>query len=149
MKTRSTKIVAAILTLCIAMLACAPKFNTDSPSIPGNTQVAVEGGPKTITGTVAYTNIFFTEGVAQPVIILEDQGGFVTRDRKFLIPVESQVIGEITSDFYTSPFTYSISLPAEPNGTLHDVDHDNVDETGVMIFAVAYWTNTWGDPFSS
>ena len=147
MKTRSTKIVAAILTLCIAMLACAPKFNTDSPSIPGNTQVAVEGGPKTITGTVAYTNIFFTKGVAQPVIILEDQGGFVTRDRKFLIPVESQVIGEITSDFYTSPFTYSISLPAEPNGTLHDVDHDNIDETGVMIFAVAYWTNTWGDPF--
>ncbi len=147
MKTRSTQIVAAILTLCIAMLACAPKFNTDSPSIPGNTQVAVEGGPKTITGTVAYTNFFFTEGVAQPVIILEDQGGFVTRDRKFLIPVESQVIGEITSDFYTSPFTYSLSLPSEPNGTLHDVDHDNVNETGVMIFAVAYWTNTWGDPF--
>jgi C-terminal processing protease CtpA/Prc len=96
---------------------------------------------------LSYTNFFFTEGVAQPVIILEDQGGFVTRDRKFLIPVESQVIGEITSDFYTSPFTYNISLPAEPNGTLHDVDHDNIDETGVMIFAVAYWTNTWGDPF--
>jgi C-terminal processing protease CtpA/Prc len=81
------------------------------------------------------------------VIILEDQGGFVTRDRKFVIPVESQVIGKITSDFYTSPFTYSLDLPGQPNGTLHDVDHDGKEETGVMVFAVAYWTNTWGDPY--
>lgn len=104
-------------------------------------------GPETVTGNVTYTNLFFTRGVAQPVVILEDQGGFVTRDRKFLIPVDSQVIAEITSDFYTSPFTYSLSLPAEPNGTLHDVDHDGRREKGVMIFAVAYWTNTWGDPY--
>ena len=104
-------------------------------------------GPETVTGNVTYTNFFFTMGVAQPVVILEDQGGFVTRDRKFLIPVQSQVIAEITSDFYTSPFIYSLSLPAEPNGTLHDVDHDGKQETGVMIFAVAYWTNTWGDPY--
>jgi len=104
-------------------------------------------GPQTVSGTVTYTNTFFTQGVAQPVIILEDQGGFVTRDRKFLIPIESQVIGKITSDFYTSPFSYSLDLPAEPNGTLHDVDHDGKNETGVMVFAVAYWTNTWGDPY--
>ncbi|HSD85649.1 MAG TPA: S41 family peptidase, partial [Anaerolineae bacterium] len=86
-------------------------------------------------------------GVAEPEIILEDQGGFVTRDRKFVIPVQSQVIGQITSDFYTSPFTYSLTLPEEPNGTLHDVDHDGKQETGVMVFAIAYWTNTWGDPY--
>jgi len=86
-------------------------------------------------------------GVAEPVIILEDQGGFIDRNRKFVIPVESQVIGQVTSDFYTSPFTYSLSLPESPNGTLHDVDHDGVEETGVMVFAVAYWTNTWGDPY--
>jgi C-terminal processing protease CtpA/Prc len=57
------------------------------------------------------------------------------------------VIGQITSDFYTSPFTYTLSLPAEPNGTLHDVNHDGKTDTGVMVFAVAYWTNTWGDPY--
>jgi C-terminal processing protease CtpA/Prc len=105
------------------------------------------GGPKTITGTLSYTNSFFTDGVAEPEVILEDQGGFVTRDRKFLIPVESQVIGEITSDFYKSPFTYTLSLPAKPNGTLRDVDHDGQTDTGVMVFAIAYWTNTWGDPY--
>ena len=151
MKTRFNQIVVAILILCMAVLACAtfnPTTTNPTTTLPQTTAPTLDGsGPKTISGSLSYTNFFFTEGVAQPVIILEDQGGFVTRDRKFLIPVESQVIGEITSDFYTSPFTYSISLPAEPNGTLHDVDHDNVDETGVMIFAVAYWTNTWGDPF--
>jgi C-terminal processing protease CtpA/Prc len=109
--------------------------------------LAQDSGPKIVTGVVTYTNAFFTEGVAQPVVILEDQGGFVTRNRKFVIPVESQVIGQITSDFYTSPFDYSLTLPAVPNGTLHDVDHDGEKDTGVMIFAVAYWTNTWGDPF--
>ncbi len=153
MKTRSNRIVVAILILCMAVLACAT-FNPTSTTPPQTTAPITSapvvdngGGPKTITGTLTYTNTFFTDGVAEPVIILEDQGGFVTRDRKFLIPVESQVIGEITSDFYTSPFTYSLSLPSKPNGTLHDVDHDGIDETGVMIFAVAYWTNTWGDPY--
>ena len=108
---------------------------------------AAGGGPVTVTGQVTYTNSFFTAGVAEPEIILEDEGGFVTRNRKFVIPIESQVIGEITSDFYKSPFTYSLSLPAQPNGTLHDVNHDGKTDEGVMVFAVAYWTNTWGDPF--
>jgi len=108
---------------------------------------ALESGPKIITGKLAYTNSFFTAGVAEPEIILEDEGGFITRDRHFLIPIKSQVIGQITSDFYTSPFSYSLTLPAEPDGTLHDVNHDNKTDTGVMVFAVAYWTNTWGDPY--
>ena len=124
--------------------ATVPAASTpeDAPS-PAND----DEGPTTVTGSLTYTNTFFTAGVAEPLIILEDQGGFVTRDRKFVIPVESQVIGKITSDFYSSPFTYSLSLPAEPQGTLHDVDNDGQDETGVMVFAVAYWTNTWGDPY--
>lgn len=106
-----------------------------------------EGGPVSVTGEVTYTNGFFTAGVAEPLIILEDEAGFVDRDHGFEIPVESQVLGKITSDFFTSPFTYSIELPIEPAATLRDVDHDGEDETGVMIYAVAYWTNTWGDPY--
>src|SRR6185503_1224700 len=152
MRSRLSKFFTLIMVLSIMATACAPTAETGTATpITTATQptqeAPQEGGPKTVTGTLTYTNLFFTEGVAQPVIILEDQGGFVTRDRKFLIPIESQVIGEITSDFYTSPVSYSLSLPAEPNGTLHDVDHDGKEEIGVMIFAVAYWTNTWGDPF--
>jgi C-terminal processing protease CtpA/Prc len=148
MKPLLARILAAWAALSLAMLACAsvPQAVTLTPSpAPGETQK--QGGPQIISGSVTYTNAFFTLGVAQPLVILEDQGGFVQRDRKFIIPVESQVLGQITSDFYESPFTYSLTLPEEPNGTLHDVDHDDQDETGVMVFAVAYWTNTWGDPY--
>ncbi|MGB8981664.1 MAG: S41 family peptidase [Anaerolineales bacterium] len=147
MKLLVTRIVSALAVLSLAIIACAtsPELVTLTPTTaPGETE---EGGPQIITGSVTYTNAFFTLGVAQPLVILEDQGGFVVRDRQFIIPVESQVLGQITSDFYTSPFTYSLTLPEEPKGTLRDVDHDGKDETGVMIFAIAYWTNTWGDPY--
>lgn len=106
-----------------------------------------EGGVVRITGVVTYTNPFFTLGVAAPVVILEDQAGFVDRNEGFLMPVASQTLGQITTDFFTSPFEYNLSLPIEPAGTLRDVDHDGQDETGIQVFAVAYWTNTFGDPF--
>jgi len=153
------------LLLIVGMLASACSFETPqaaqeatpqaaqepTPQVtqaatPATTQ-AEESGVKIVSGAVSYTNTFFTAGVAEPEIILEDQAGFVSRNRKFLIPIESQVIGKITSDFYKSPFSYSLSLPAEPNGTLNDVNHDGKADKGVMVFAVAYWTNTWGDPF--
>jgi C-terminal processing protease CtpA/Prc len=154
MKLLLFRIMAAVTVLGLAMIACSsfsPAVNATVTAPPPSSQdqggEQTTGGTKIVSGNVTYTNAFFTEGVAEPEIILEDQGGFVTRDRKFLIPVESQVIGQITSDFYTSPFTYSLTLPEEPNGTLHDVDHDGKQETGVRVFAVAYWTNTWGDPY--
>jgi C-terminal processing protease CtpA/Prc len=108
---------------------------------------ADEPQPIGITGSLSYSNTFFTVGVAEPEIILEDQAGFIARDRNFVMPVESQVIGQLTSDFYQSPVTYALTLPAVPQGSLHDVNHDATSDTGVMVFAVAYWTNTWGDPY--
>jgi C-terminal processing protease CtpA/Prc len=103
--------------------------------------------PQVVTGEVSYTNVFFTAGVSEPLIVLEDQGGFVTRNRNFEISEQSQVLGEITSDFYTSPFSYSLTLPAQPHGTQNDVDHDGQPDQGVQVFAVAYWTNIWGDSY--
>lgn len=141
MKRHSVLFVAVVI---FSIMACSLK---PSPEATPEVVVKDNGGPTIVTGKVNYTNAFFTDGVAQPIIILEDQTGFVKRDRNFVFPVESQVIGEITSDFYTSPFSYSLSLPSKPKGTLNDVDHDDIEETGVMIFAVAYWTNTWGDPY--
>ncbi len=106
-----------------------------------------EGGPVIISGSVDYTNPFFTVGVAAPIIILEDQAGFIDRNEEFIFPVESQTLGQITSDFFASPFDYSLALPAEPQGTLRDVDNDGLTDAGVMVFAVAYWNNIWGDPY--
>ncbi|MCC6906213.1 MAG: PDZ domain-containing protein [Anaerolineae bacterium] len=124
---------------------------TYPPSINGEIPLANiigdEGGPVLVRGTVAYTNPFFTEGVAQPLIILEDQTGFVDRNKDYIIPVDSQVLGQITTDFYTSPFDYELELPSVPDGTYRDVDHNGQADQGVMVFAVAYWTNIWGDPY--
>ena len=151
MKSRLFQLFSAWVVLVLAITACVlPGGNAVQTTFPpGNAnQNSVQGsGPKIVTGKVTYTNTFFTDGVAEPEVILEDEGGFITRNRKFLIPIQSQVIGEITSDFYTSPFTYSLSLPAVPNGTLHNVSHDGKNDMGVMVFAIAYWTNTWGDPY--
>ena len=150
MKPLLVRFVVALAVLSLMISACAALPSNVTPtSAPTQAQDGEQtsGGPQIIAGSVTYTNAFFTSGVAQPLVILEDQGGFVVRDRQFVIPVESQVLGQITSDFYTSPFSYSLTLPEEPNGTLHDVDHDGKEETGVMVFAVAYWTNTWGDPY--
>ena len=96
-----------------------------------------EGGPVVIRGEVAYSNPFFTSGVAEPIIILEDQAGFVDRNESFILPPESQTLGQITSDFFDSPFSYSLSLPIEPQGSLRDVDNDDETDVGVQIFAIA------------
>jgi C-terminal processing protease CtpA/Prc len=106
-----------------------------------------EGGPVLITGQLSYTDPLFTAGVGEPLIILEDQAGFVDRNESFLMSPESQIMGQITSDFYESPVDYSIALPIEPQATLNDVDRDSEADAGVMIYAVAYWTNIFGPAF--
>lgn len=133
-----------VLAACGLMVASAAAQSDDIPLAP---IVNDEGGPVSVTGSVTYTNLFFTAGVSEPLIILEDQAGFIDRNRYFVIPVESQVLGQITSDFFQSPFTYSLTLPTEPKGSLRDVDQDGQADTGVMVFAVAYWENIWGDPY--
>jgi C-terminal processing protease CtpA/Prc len=147
MKPLYVRMSAVLAVLSLAALACSAVLPNVTPKPTASSPGQPTGGTKIVSGNVTYTNAFFTRGVAEPLIILEDQGGFIERNRQFVIPVQSQVIGQITSDFYTSPFTYSLTLPEEPNGTLHDVDHDAKKETGVMVFAVAYWTNIWGDPY--
>ncbi|MEZ4861967.1 MAG: S41 family peptidase [Caldilineaceae bacterium] len=143
-------IVARLLcfTLCVSLFlpASAALAQSDSPFPPAQI-VNDEGGPVTVHGEVTYTNVYFTMGVAAPMVILEDQAGFVDRNEGFILPPASQTLGQITSDFYTSPFSYTIELPIEPQASLRDVDNDGEKDTGVMVYAVAYWTNIFGDPF--
>lgn len=143
--------VGLLLMPVLSAFAIGEKDEDDTPaaSVAGAGAALItndEGGPETITGELHYTNAFFTNGVAQPLIILEEQTGFVDRNQYFIIPLESQAPGQIISDFYTSPFAYSLSLPVAPAGSLRDVDNDGEDDSGVMVFAVAYWTNLFGGP---
>ncbi len=144
-------IISLLLISALAALAIGEKDEDDKPagkSIQAGAALIVneEGGPTSLTGQLRYTNAFFTSGVAEPLIILEEQTGFVDRNQYFIIPLESQVPGQITSDFYTSPFTYRLTLPAAPAGSLRDVDNDGEADSGVMVFAVAYWTNLFDGP---
>ena len=135
-------LIALLLTLIGLGLPTPMQAQTPPAPITND-----EGGPVLLTGKVTYTNPFFTIGVAAPLIVLEDQAGFIDRDPGFIIPPESQTLGQITSDFLDSPFTYSLALPIEPQGTQRDVDQDQTEDAGVMVFAVAYWNNKFGDPF--
>jgi C-terminal processing protease CtpA/Prc len=137
---RKNLLLIAILMMVISQISTAQQF-------PPAQVINDEGGPVAITGSVTYTNPFFTAGVAAPLVILEDQAGFVDRNESFIFPKQSQTLAQITTDFYTSPFEYSLALPIEPQGTLRDVDADGQTDVGVMVFAIAYWDNTWGDPF--
>jgi len=139
------------LLLTLHALGIGEKDEDDAPAASGLPWGAAriindEGGPIIITGELHYSNAFFTSGVDDPLIILEDQAGFIDRNEYFIIPLESQVPGQITSDYFTSPFSYSLSLPLEPNGGLRDVDNDGEDDIGVMVFAIAHWTNIFGGP---
>ncbi len=105
-----------------------------------------EGGPVLISGQLHYTNAFFTDGVDEPLIVLEDQAGFIDRDLRYIFPLASQALGQITSDYQISPFSYGLALPQVPGGSPRDVDNDGEDDAGVMVFAIAHWTNKFGGP---
>lgn len=134
------------IVLCAAILLSSALAATAQTELPPATIVNDEGGTRTISGEMVYTNPYLTDGVAEPLIILEDQAGFVDRDRDFVFSPESQIPGRFTSDFFTSPASWTLQLPFEPHGSLRDVDNDGEQDAGVQIFAVAFWTNTWGPP---
>lgn len=150
MKARIIKRICIFLALALILgsyFASDTFAQEDSEAPPAAQIVNDEGGAVRISGSVDYTSPYFTLGVAQPLVILEDQAGFVDRNEHFLMPVESQTIGQITTDFFTSPFEYSLALPIEPQGSYRDVDNDSSEDQGVQVFAIAYWDNTFGDPF--
>ncbi|MBN1148095.1 MAG: hypothetical protein JXA78_12625 [Anaerolineales bacterium] len=102
--------------------------------------------PVFIMGDIPYTSPFFLNTLYQPFVMLEDQSGFAQRDEEFEFALPSQVLGpvEIHSD---DSLGYYLSLPSIPQGAQLDVDNDSEQDAGVQVFAVAYWSNTWGDTF--
>ncbi len=102
--------------------------------------------PVVIYGDIPYTSPFFVNSLSEPFILLEDQAGFIARNREFEFSLSGQMIGpvEIHED---GSLTYSLTLPAMPLGSYVDVDNDGGPDKGVQVFAVAFWSNTWGGPF--
>ena len=120
-----------------------PTSLPDNPIEPGEINF---DEPAFITGDIPYTSPFFLNSISEPYVLLEDQAGFILRDRKHLFSHESQVLGAVQIDEDLN-LTYGLSLPSIPQGQFFDLDNDSEDDIGVQVFAVAYWSNTWGDPF--
>ena len=110
------------------------------PSIPVKPGGDNPDEPVFITGDIPYTSPFFINTLSQPFVLLEDQAGFVRRDRDFPFQLSGQVLGPVELQEDDS-LSYSLSLPAIPQGTLVDVNNDDQNDKGVQIFAVAYWSN--------
>lgn len=128
-----------VFVLLLASVSLAQE--TPSASITND-----EGGVTRVYGVLPIANPNIKVRVDVPLIILEDQSGFVARDLKLPIAPESQVVGRWVTDFYAdSNPEYEILLPIVPQGTFHDVDNNGEENTGVQIYQVGFWDNTYGD----
>ena len=162
MKTK--KYLLPLFVLMIAALGCAtfstngtgPVSNPTSagpdPTATRTPQLVIPaktGGPDEpvlVTGEIPYTSPFFLNSASEPFIMLEDEAGFVKRDKEFRFALQGQTIGPVILD-NDKKLTYSLALPEVPQATQLDVDNNGSSDAGVQIFQVAYWSNTWGGPF--
>lgn len=119
---------------------------TALPPIPVQPGAGNPDEPVYVYGDIPYTSPFFVNSLSEPFILLEDQAGFVTRDREFEFNLPGQMIGPVEV-YDDGSLTYSLPLPSIPLGTYVDVDNNGSEDKGVQVFAAAYWSNTWGGPF--
>jgi C-terminal processing protease CtpA/Prc len=119
---------------------------TPLPAQPVDPGAENPNEPVFITGEIPFTSPFFVDTLSEAFVMLEDQGGFIQRDLEFEFRLESQTIGPV-EQIDDQTLSYQLSLPAIPQGTPFDLDNDGVEEAGVQVFAVAYWSNTWDGPF--
>lgn len=116
------------------------------PQPVGSCTTPNQDEPIEISGDIPYTSPFFLNTISEPFVLLEDEAGFVFRDKEFRFKLEGQVIGPVDLD-EDMKMTYSLALPSVPQGTYVDVDNNGAKDLGLQVFAIAYWSNTWGDPF--
>ena len=140
--------------------ACAPAKPTAAPNPPTSVPDAIGSIPTVadtdaipqpvkITGEFSYSNDFVVETyMVEQAVALADMTGFVKRDKEYMTTTELQTLGFMQSDFKDNSATYWIQLPVQPEGTLNNVDPTGKSDKGVQIFAVSYWPNLAGGPYS-
>ncbi|MBL8057654.1 MAG: hypothetical protein JNK29_13205 [Anaerolineales bacterium] len=110
---------------------------------------AAPAGPAEIRGRFQVSNDFVIASyMVEHAVALVDLHGFVLRDPEWPVPTDSQVLGFMQVDLATDSGSYDLNLPVRPEGEASDVDNDGQRDAGVQVFAVAYWPNLAGGPFS-
>jgi C-terminal processing protease CtpA/Prc len=154
-------IVTSILLSTIFILsACKPAVpaatlqptNVDSkPAATAQPAASAQSDtqPVKITGDFTYTNDFVVETyMVEQAVAMADMTGFVKRDKEYVTTTESQTLGFMQPDFDNNKATYWIQLPVQPEGDMNNVDPTGGSDKGVQIFAVSYWPNLAGGPYS-
>ncbi len=144
---KSNAILCLFVALSMLLAACSPKTEPTPTPIP-SVVVEPDNEPYQITGTMDFTNAFIAMIFEEHAVALVDMYGFVIRDEEWEIPVASQTLGFMSMDEETLQAEYVLQLPAKPTGIYADVDNNDHADTGVQIFAVAYWPNVYGGPYS-
>lgn len=132
-----------IFALCLVLLT----VGTDAQGFPPAPLTDDEGGVQIIQGDAPYTFPYFRLFLPNPYVVLYDISGVIDQNIRFVPREESQVIGVITSDPFTSPFTYEISLPYQARGELRDLDNNGQQDAGVGVYMLVVTSNTWNEPF--
>jgi C-terminal processing protease CtpA/Prc len=140
------RFIGPMVTVAVVLIACS---TISLPFTATNTQtskVTTGNEPYQIKGSFDYTNAIIDTYYVENAVALVDMYGFVTRNQKWEIPVASQTLGFLTIDRQKKHGTYTLQLPARPTGTVVNVAHDG--KAGLQVFAVTYWPNLTGGPFS-
>jgi C-terminal processing protease CtpA/Prc len=155
-------LILALSIIPVLLIACSfPALAATQPEIgqndPGTAEVRPApaadtceppAGPVALRGTMNFTNDIILKYYVEHAVALVDMHGFVIRDQRWEIPLKSQTLGYIKIDEEAFTGEYELQLPARPEALHNDLDNDGVAETGVQTFAVAYWPNLYGDPYS-
>ena len=74
------------LTNAPTQIPTIPATRTSLPHLPVQPGEANPDEPVFITGDIPYTSPFFLETISAPFVLLEDQAGFIQRDKEFVFP---------------------------------------------------------------
>ncbi|MDI6770509.1 MAG: S41 family peptidase [Anaerolineales bacterium] len=146
---RLSQLFGFVAALSLALAACNFKLPFAAPTTePVATAAPAVEQPVKISGSFDYTNSIITDYYVEHAVALVDMYGFVTRDREWEIPIASQTLGFLNLDAEAMHGEYTLQLPAKPSGMQADVDNDGQTDAGVQFFAVSYWPNLTGGPYS-
>jgi len=140
-------VLVLILSACqIGRVAPTPTATEQPQPTASPTVLPSVDEPYQITGSFDYSNSIITDYYLEHAVALVDMYGFVTRDKEWEIPVSSQTLGFLTIDKDKKHGEYTLQLPEKPTGKVVNVAHGQTG--GLQVFAVTYWPNLTGGPYS-
>jgi len=151
--SRSFKPISLLAVVVLSLAACQlgtliPTATTEPQATTSPLALPAANEPYQIVGSFDYSNSIVTDYYVEHAVALIDMYGFVTRDLEWEIPLSSQTLGFLAMDKENQHGEYTLQLPAKPTGTIVDVAQDGKTGSGVQVFAVAYWPNLTGGPYS-